>query len=109
MNLFNDNTQPECTNAAEIIQQLNNDQMNYDYINEFITDEGIYQMMIFVKSKLETYEPIQLAILQHMNHIEAEINEFRDDDSIATLLQHNIYRELVLELFFGLYEQYFQQ
>ena len=81
---------PEITSVAQIIQLLKNDEMDYSYLNENITNEGIKQLELYLRSQLKPtlYTSV---IHQTIEKLKEDLDKNKDIEYI--------YNEFIIDLF----------
>ena len=81
---------PEITSVAQIIQLIKNDEMDYNYLNENITNKGIKQLELYLRSQLRPtlYSSI---IHQTIKKLKEDLYENKDVEYI--------YNEFIIDLF----------
>lgn len=81
---------PEITSVAQIIQLIKNDEMDYSYLNENITNKGIEQLELYLRSQLRPtlYSSI---IHQTIKKLKEYLYENKDVEYI--------YNEFIIDLF----------
>lgn len=95
MDLFSHNS--DITSVSELIKILKNDEMDYTTLDEDITEEGLSQIHIYLKSGL-VKSKFSNVILETLDDLKQTIDEYDDDTKIKHTVLY-LYQNLILTTF----------
>lgn len=95
MDLFSHNS--DITSVSELIKILKNDEMDYTTLDEDITEEGLSQIHIYLKSGL-VKSKFSNVILETLDDLKQTIDEYDDHMKIKHTVLY-LYQNLTLTTF----------
>lgn len=96
MDLFSHNS--DITSVSELIKILKNDEMDYTTLDEDITEEGLSQIHIYLKSGL-VKSKFSNVILETLDDLKQTIEEYNNDDTKIKETVLYLYQNLILTIF----------
>lgn len=98
MDLFNQNS--DITSISELIKILKNNEMDYTTLDDDITEQGLLQIHIYLKSGL-VKSKFSNVILETLDDLKQTINEYQYDDKNKRVKDTTLYlyQNLILTTF----------
>ena len=98
MDLFSHNS--DITSVSELIKILKNDEMDYTTLDEDITEEGLSQIHIYLKSGL-VKSKFSNVILETLDDLKQTITDYQYDDQNKRVKDTTLYlyQNLILTTF----------
>lgn len=91
----------EITSAAQIVNLIQDNKIGYHTLNTDITDEGVYQLYLYLKSALKP-SLFSNVIIQTMNDLYNGIEEFKSNDPTDIRIEEELryqFQNIVLNAF----------